>query len=115
MSDPVSLPLKLGQAVQRVPFTLASTATGIAVPQDLTSLRIEAVLQKDAAVVRLTESAGIVVTNAALGKFAYDVSAANLVTLGSPAAGETINVFITLFNADNSLFGEKGHTVTVSL
>lgn len=111
----VSLPLKLGQATQRVPFTLASTASGTAVPQDLSNLRIEVVLEKAAASVQLTEGAGVVITNAALGKFAFDVTAANLVTLGDPAAGQTVNVFVSLYNADNSLFGEQGFTMTVSL
>ena len=72
-------------------------------PVDLTARDVMVRLAADdeaSTLVTLTEGSGIGITDAANGKFWWDVTAANQVTLANP---QNIWTAITIFNTDNTV------------
>jgi hypothetical protein len=68
-------------------------------PLDLAAIDVQVRLSANDVNVDLTEGAGVTVAGAT-GAFSYDVSAANLTTLGNP---DTVTTVLNFWNADNTL------------
>lgn len=94
---------------------LKAKATADGLPLSLTGRDIEVKLALDddaATVVTLSIGSGVTILNAGNGEFAWDVSAANLATLGNP---DNVFTVVNIWNADNTLAMEKSDVIEVAL
>jgi len=85
--------------------------TDAGAPVDLTDKIITMRLVTETATVTLSEGSGIGFVAEASGQWYWDVTPANLTTLGDP---EKFDAYLTMQNADNSLFADDSFTVNVT-
>lgn len=83
----------------RMMVTATEEVGGVSGPMDLTSRSIEVKLVVGEAIVTLSIGSGVTLGGSA-GVFYYDVTPANLSTLGEP---EQVSSTINIWNADNTL------------
>lgn len=89
------------------------TVNGLAL--DLTGRTIEIKLAESddaATVVSLTTGSGVTILDALDGSLAWDVTSANLTTLGTP---DNVLTVINVYNADNTLEAEGSGMIEVAL
>jgi hypothetical protein len=79
-------------------------------PANLTGKELRMVLVAGAAVVTLTVGSGMGITSATAGTYWWEVTVANLSALANPSQ---IIAYLTIYNADNSVFMEDQVTLNV--
>jgi hypothetical protein len=80
-------------------------------PANCTGKTILIILESADVIETLTVGSGIVWTNQAAGAYTWTVTPAHIAALGNPA---TINTFLTVYNADDSVFVEDNMTLNVT-